>query len=174
MVRRLRRSCRKIFRKPVQEIMLVLHSKFVLRSHNQAMGRTRICAQIAITTKGHVNVKLGHSQFDGGPVRRKNGQVFFRPFFRRHINAVNGTGPDALAATDTIFNLVKQAHPRTFREIPFLRRVLQRHRTREQVQIGDLHADQDGPNGLEDISKILLHETPLPSIPIKLPKPLGQ
>jgi len=160
MVRRLRRSHWKIFGKPVQEIMFVLHRKLILRSHDQAVCRTRISAQIAITAKRHIDIKLRHSQLDGSPVRRKNRQVFLGSFLRRHVDAIHGTGTDTLATADTVFNLVKQAHPRTFRKFPFLQRVLQRHGTCEQVRIGDPHADQDGPNGLEDISKVLLHETP--------------
>jgi len=174
MVHRLRRSGRKILGKPVQEIMFVLHRKLILRSHNEAMSRTRIGAQVAITTKGHVNIKLRHSQFDRSSIGRKYGQVFLGSFLRRHVDAIHGASTDALAATDTIFNLIEQAHPRTFRKIPFLQRVLQRYGSSKQVQIGNLHADQDSPNGLENIAKVLLHGPPLQSFPIKLPLPLEQ
>ena len=160
MVRGFRRSRRKIFGETVQKIVLVLHRKLILRSHNQAVGRTGIRAQIAITAEGHIDVKLRDSEFDGRPIGRENGQILFGPFLRRHVDAIHRTSTDALATANTVLYLVKQTHPRTFREIPFLIGILQCHRTRKQMQIRDLHADQDGPYRLEDISKVLLHETP--------------
>src|SRR5437870_1420236 len=88
------------------------------------MSRTRISTQVAITTKRHVDIKLCHPQFNRSSIGCEDGGFFLGALFCRHVNAVDRTGAHTLAATNAIFNLVEKPHPRSFRQGPFLVRVL--------------------------------------------------
>ena len=108
---RLRRRQGLVLGKAIKKLLLAVYRKLILLSHQEAMGRARISAQVAVTAQGHVNVELGDPQFDGCPVGSIDWKLVFASLFGGHIDAVNGTSPYALAAPDAVFNLVKQPHP---------------------------------------------------------------
>lgn len=141
----------------VQKILLVITGKFIIRGHVQAVRGARISTKIAITAKRHVDVKLGDAQFNGGPVGSKNRWFLFSPFLRDHPDAIDRADAHTLSATDAIFNFIKKAHPAALRQCHSLVGVLKCHRGCKKMHQGDLHPDQDGPNGTKDISKILNH-----------------
>jgi hypothetical protein len=124
MMSRLRRRQGLVFGKAIEKFLLVVNRKLIFLGHQQAMSRAWICTQVAVTAQRHVNVKLGDSQFDGGPIRSINRKFVFASLFGGHIYTVDGTSPDTLAAPDAVFNLVKQSHPRSLREVPLFTGIL--------------------------------------------------
>src|SRR5436190_14622762 len=106
------------------------------------MRWTRVRAKIAITTERHVDIKLRDAKFDRSAIRGEHWGFFLGPLLGCHIDAIHWAGTNALTATNTIFNLVEEPHARTFRQHPFLVRVLHRASPNEQVLPGNPHAQQ--------------------------------
>jgi hypothetical protein len=124
MMSRLRRRQGLVLGKAIEKFLLAVNRKLIFPGHQEAMGRAWICTQVAVTAQRHVNVKLGDSQLDGSPIRSINRKFVFASLFGGHIYTVDRTSPDTLAAPDAVFNLVKQSHPRSLREVPLFTGIL--------------------------------------------------
>src|SRR5436309_16120537 len=121
------------------------------------MSGTGISTQVAVTAKRHVDIELGHPQFNGSSISCKDRSFFLGALFRRHVNAIDWTGAHTLATTNAVFNFVEKPHPRSFRQSPSLVGILKRAGAGEKMFKSDLHSQQHGPNRLDNIFEILLH-----------------
>src|SRR5206468_8069237 len=94
--------------KVIYVVFLVVNRVFVLFGHDQAVRRTGEGAERAVTALGHVDVEDVGAQFNRRAVGGKNLGFVFRPLFSLDDDAIGRTHARALAAADTVLDLVEQ------------------------------------------------------------------
>ena len=116
-----------------------MYRELILRSHHQAMSRTGISTEIAITAERHINVKLGYAQLNGSSIRSEYRRFLLGALLSRHVDAVNRTCPNALSTANTVLDFVEEPHAGPLGESPSDIRILQCARLCEEMVEGDLH-----------------------------------
>ena len=107
-------------------VVLIINRVLIFSRHAQGVGGARKCAKTAIAASRHVDVIYDSTELNRGPVRGEDIRFIFPALLGFDGNAIRRAGTHALTATKAVLDFIKQPHPATLRQAPFLRRILQR------------------------------------------------